>query len=111
MLTVGVVTFSFIMAGGASYITHLGNCRGAVLDKRSSRVCVSFLRESSPVKMALYRLTGSLKYSSSKDEEDPEEAEVSCDDDRHCGGESSSILNPLGGTISLKTLRAPEALK
>ena len=111
MLTVGVVTFSFIMAGGASYITHLGNCRGAVLDKRSSRVCVSFLRESSPVKMALYRLTGSLKYSSSKDEEDPEEAEVSCDDDRHCGGESSSILNPQGIGLSLKTLGVPKALK
>jgi hypothetical protein len=110
MLTVGVGTFSFIMAGGASYIVHLGNCRGVVLDKRSSRVCVSFLRESSPVKIALYRLTGSLKYSSSKDE-DPEEAEVSCDDDRHCGGESSSILNPQCIGLSLITLWVPEALK
>jgi len=110
MLTVGVVTFSFIIPGGASYIVHLGNCRGAVLDKRSSRVCVSFLRESSPVKIALYRLTGSLKYSSSKDE-DSDEADVSCDDDRHCGGESSSILNPLGIFLSLKTLGVPKALK
>jgi hypothetical protein len=108
----GGVTFSFMVAaavGGASYTTHLGNCKSLV-DKRSSSVCVSLSRES-PVKMVLYRLTGSLKYSSSKDDEDPEEAEVSCEDDRHCWGESSSILNSQVLTLSRKTGRSSEALK
>jgi hypothetical protein len=84
MLTYGHSTFSLLPT--ASKTWQVGSYT-LLLERRLSKVWLNFWRES-PVKIFLYKLTGNLKYSSSKDEADADEVAVSCEEERQpivCG--------------------------